>query len=133
MVTHWLLIIFQKNDRLFNFVVKKNEGKASGCSAQIVLEFSGGRRLLSLARVSRVRYNSFFFIFERHAFRAVIFLVSVLDSEKKTESPTTTTTTTTCPKRMNEKGIIDCPWLMIFSNYFEKDEELAAAVVIHFK
>ena len=24
MVTHWLLIIFQKNDRLFNFVVKKN-------------------------------------------------------------------------------------------------------------
>ena len=75
----------------------------------------------------------FFFIFERHAFRAVIFLVSVLDSEKKTESPTTTTTTTTCPKRMNEKGIIDCPWLMIFSNYFEKDEELAAAVVIHFK
>ena len=114
MVTHWLLIIFQKNYRFFKFVVKKIEGKASGCSAQIVLEFSGGRRLLSLARVSRVRYN-------------------VLDSEKKTESPTTTTTTTTCPKRMNEKGIIDCPWLMIFSNFFEKDEELAAAVVIHFK
>ena len=60
MVTHWLLIIFQENDRLFKFVVKKIEGKASGCSAQIVLEFSGGRRLLSLARVSRVRYNSFF-------------------------------------------------------------------------